>query len=135
MQIQLKKLGKKKIKIIDISLEKHPKTLRELITECVKSEVRRFNDSREDTSLLPFLSAKEIGEQAQAGKITCGEKENRQLADLNKAIDTAMLAFTDGLFAVFINEEEIQDLDTPIHLTEQSTLTFIRLTFLTGTYW
>lgn len=92
MQIQLKKLGKKKIKIIDISLEKHPKTLRELITECVKSEVRRFNDSREDTSLLPFLSAKEIGEQAQAGKITFGEKENRQLADLNKAIDTAMLA-------------------------------------------
>ena len=73
MQIQLKKLGKKKIKIIDISLEKHPKTLRELITECVKSEVRRFNDSREDTSLLPFLSAKEIGEQAQAGKITFGE--------------------------------------------------------------
>ena len=46
MQIQLKKLGKKKIKIIEVTLEKQPETLRELISECVKSEVKRFNDSR-----------------------------------------------------------------------------------------
>ena len=85
MQIQLKKLGKKKIKIIEVTLEKQPETLRELISECVKSEVKRFNDSREDTSLIPFLSAQEIGEQAQEGKITFGDKENRTLADLSVA--------------------------------------------------
>ena len=75
MQIQLKKLGKKKIKIIEVTLEKQPETLRELISECVKSEVKRFNDSREDTSLIPFLSAQEIGEQAQEGKITFGDRK------------------------------------------------------------
>ena len=41
MLIQLKKLGKKKIKTIEVVLEKQPETLRELISECVKSEVKR----------------------------------------------------------------------------------------------
>ena len=135
MQIQLKKLGKKKIKIIEVTLEKQPETLRELISECVKSEVKRFNDSREDTSLIPFLSAQEIGEQAQEGKITFGDKENRTLADLSVALDTAFLAFTDGLFAVFIDEEEIKSLQSPITLKEDSIISFIRLTFLVGAYW
>ena len=135
MQIQLKKLGKKKIKIIEVTLEKQPETLRELISECVKSEVRRFNDSREDTSLIPFLSAQEIGEQAQEGKITFGDKENRTLADLAVALDTAFLAFTDGLFAVFVDEDEVKELDTPLTITPDTVITFIRLTFLAKAPW
>ena len=135
MQIQLKKLGKKKIKIIEVSLEKQPETLRELISECVKSEVRRFNDSREDTSLIPFLSAQEIGEQAQEGKITFGDKENRTLADLTVALDTACRAITEGLFAVFVDEDEIKELDTPLSITPETVITFIRLTFLAKAPW
>ena len=135
MHIQLKKLGKKKIKIIEVTLEKQPETLRELISECVKSEVKRFNDSRVDTSLIPFLSAQEIGEQAQEGKITFGDKENRTLADLSVALDTAFLAFTDGLFAVFVDDEEVKALDAPLTITPETVITFIRLTFLVGGYW
>lgn len=135
MQIHLKRLGKKKIKIIEITLENNPETLEQLIQECVRSEVKRFNESRLDTSLLPFLSPKEISEQAEEGKITFGEKENRELADLDKAIATALLAFTDGLFAVFIDEEEIKSLQSPITLKEDSIISFIRLTFLVGAYW
>ena len=48
------------------------------------------------------------------GKITFGEKENRTLADLDTALETALLAFTDGLFTVFINDEEVKTLDTPL---------------------
>ena len=135
MQIQLKKLGKKKIKIIEVTLEKQPETLRELISECVKSEVKRFNDSREDTSLIPFLSTHEIGEQAQEGKITFGDKENRTLADLSVALDTAFLAFTDGLFAVFVDDEEVKALDAPLTITPETVITFIRLTFLAKAPW
>lgn len=135
MQIQLKKLGKKKIKIIEVTLEKQPETLRELISECVKSEVKRFNDSREDTSLIPFLSVQEIGEQAQEGKITFGDKENRTLADLSVALDTAFLAFTDGLFAVFVDDEEVKALDAPLTITPETVITFIRLTFLAKAPW
>ena len=132
MQIQLKRLGKKKVHLVEVTLAHTPHTLRELITECVRSEVERFNASREETSLLPFLSP---GEQAQGGKITFGEKENRTLADLDTALETALLAFTDGLFTVFINDEEVKTLDTPLTIEADTVITFIRLTFLVGGYW
>ena len=101
----------------------------------LRGEVERFNASREETSLLPFLSPQEIGEQAQGGKITFGEKENRTLADLDTALETALLAFTDGLFTVFINDEEVKTLDTPLTIEADTVITFIRLTFLVGGYW
>ena len=91
MQIQLKRLGKKKVHLVGVTLAHTPHTLRELITECVRSEVERFNESREETSLLPFLSPQEIGEQAQGGKITFGEKENRTLADLDTALEYGII--------------------------------------------
>ena len=135
MQIQLKRLGKKKVHLVEVTLAHTPHTLKELITECVRSEVERFNESWEETSLLPFLSPQEIGEQAQGGKITFGEKENRTLADLDTALDTALLAFTDGLFTVFINDEEVKSLDAPLTIEADTVITFIRLTFLVGGYW
>ena len=97
--------------------------------------MKRFNDSREDTSLIPFLSAQEIGEQAQEGKITFGDKENRTLADLSVALDTAFLAFTDGLFAVFVDDEEVKALDAHLTITPETVITFIRLTFLAKAPW
>ena len=117
MQIQLKRLGKKKVHLVEVTLAHTPHTLRELITECVRSEVERFNASREETSLLPFLSPQEIGEQAQGGTITGGDK------------------FTDGLFTVFINDEEVKTLDAPLTIEADTVITFIRLTFLVGGYW
>ena len=85
-------------------------------------------------NLSPTLP-QEIGEQAQGGKITFGEKENRTLADLDTALETALLAFTDGLFTVFINDEEVKTLDTPLTIEADTIITFIRLTFLVGGYW
>ncbi len=64
-----------------------------------------------------------------------GEKENRTLADLDTALETALLAFTDGLFTVFINDEEVKTLDTPLTIEADTIITFIRLTFLVGGYW
>ena len=47
----------------------------------------------------------------------------------------AMMPFTDGLFTVFINDEEVKTLDTPLTIEADTVITFIRLTFLVGGYW
>lgn len=52
-----------------------------------------------------------------------------------EAIDTALLAFTDGLYAVFVDDAEISQLDTPVTLRPESTLVLLRLTFLAGSIW
>ena len=132
--IRLKRLGKKKVREVAYALPPVA-SFGELIEALVRAEVQRFNDQRLEHSLLPFLTPAEIGEQSQSGKVGFGELANRNLADVDTALEAAKLGFTDGLFVAFLDDEELPSLTTPVALTEQSVLTLIRLTFLTGTYW
>ncbi|MEM6773157.1 MAG: hypothetical protein AAF597_21470, partial [Bacteroidota bacterium] len=85
--------------------------------------------------LLPFLSPAEMDEQSTTGKIGFGDLENRTLAVEEQSIEVARQGFLDGLFTVFVDEDEITELETPLSLTDASVITFLRLTFLSGTYW
>ena len=60
---------------------------------------------------------------------------NHNLPDLKKAQETAIQAFEDGMFAVFYGDDALETLKQTIDLEENKTLTFIRLTFLVGSYW
>ena len=132
--INLKRLGKKKIKTIAFELGKRPETLRELIVLCVNAEVGKFNHDRLNNQLLPFLTRDQIAEQASNGKVGFGEIENTTLADASVAVANAIQCFEDGVFVVFIDEVEIISLDQNINLNDYSSLAFLRMTFLTGTY-
>ena len=135
LTLQLKRLGKKKIHLLEFEIEKQPQTLKELIEQCVKSEVKRYNEKREEIKLMSFLSPKDIQEQSETGKIGFGDLENRELAQVDEAIANALLAFEDGLFVLFVDDEEIKSFEQSIALKPDSVIAFIRLTFLTGTYW
>ena len=133
--ILLKRLGKKKIKEIPFELDKQVNTLKALLEACVKSEVKTYNDKKENVRLLPFLTIEEIRQQSTQGKIGFGNSSNNTLANESDAIENVLQSFEDGLFVVFIDDDEIKTLDQTIQLDEQSTISFIRMTFLTGTYW
>ena len=133
--IKLKRLGKKKIYTTEVDIEQPPKNLKTLITACVQHQVKVFNDKRENAKLLNFLSPSAIQEQSESGKIGFGDINNKDLADLNKSIENALIGFVDGLFLVFINDNEIKTLEQEITLTPEDEITMIRMTFLTGTYW
>ena len=135
IQIKLKKLGKKKIKQFEIELQSSVENLEDLIVEIVKSEVKRFNDKQENPSIVSFLSNQAINEQSESGKVSFGDIYNQDKAIEHEAIENALLAHTDGMFVVFVDDEEIKDLKENITITEHSEVVFLRLTFLTGTYW
>ena len=69
------------------------------------------------------------------GKIAFGIIYGEKNPNIQEAIDVAITAFQDGLFRVFINEEEICELDEAINISEEDTVTFIRLTMLAGRMW
>ncbi|MBF8150005.1 hypothetical protein ITJ86_08870 [Winogradskyella sp. F6397] len=135
LTLQLKRLGKKKVKEVPFTLESHPKNLEELLIGCVNHQVEAYNKKRTEVNVIGFLSPAEIQEQAQRGKVDFGEISNTTLANYQEAIDNVLLAFKDGLFVVFVNDDEITDLKAPLQLTSNSVVAFIRLTFLVGTYW
>jgi hypothetical protein len=131
VNIQVKRLGKKKVLTQRITLRERPTTLRSFIEACVFAQVREFNEGRNKPA-LDFLTSNDIASQATRGKVGFGDITNQHQANLADAIENAMLGFTDGLFVVFINDEEIRSLDSAVELNEDSQVTFVRMTFLSG---
>ncbi len=135
LEIQLKRLGKKKILRQKVKLTGNIKTLEDLITQLVTHNVNSFNKEIETNKILSFLSPNEIQNQSITGKIGFGEIENKTKANIKSSIENALQAFEDGIFVVFIDDDEVKTLKEPLAIKESSSITFIRMTFLTGTYW
>lgn len=133
--IKLKRLGKRNIKTIDFTVEKMPVFLKELIEQCVISEVKRLSRKISDNQLLTFMTHSSVEASATEGKVSFGKIQNTQLADETQAIENAIQCFEDGIFLVFIDDIEIKTLDQEINLNYHSEITFLRMTFLTGAYW
>ena len=135
--VNVKSIGKRRPALAKkpYELPDNIKTLSDLITTVTRQEVEMYNERGVDEMLIPFLTEAEIADQSNIGKVGFGRLYSEKKADLEKAIDTALEGFVDGLFKVVINETEIEDLDTQVNLQENDVLTFIRLTFLAGRMW
>ena len=110
-------------------------SLRLLLESIVRSEVTAYNNRGTDSALVPFLTESEIADRSVTGKVGFGRLYSDKKADPVKAVNTALLAFEDGLVRVLINDREICDLDEALVPEENDVITFIRLTFLAGRLW
>lgn len=137
LKVNLKQLGKKRNKISgqDFYIRNVPSDVRELICEavhtCVESYNKRF-DSKENNIVL---SEEEIGDMSEIGKVAFGINYGGRRADEEKALDTALQAYEDGIFRIFLGEHELNDLTESISINEGDSLTFVRLTMLSGRMW
>lgn len=125
-------LEKQEIEIDDIGANP---TVRDLIKAVVKQQVAVYNNKLPGANALPCLTGEQMEGQAAGGKIGFGSIYNESKADLEKARDTALQAFEDGMYAIFANEEELKALDAHFDLHPDTIITFIRLTFLAGSIW
>ena len=135
--VSVKQVGKRKDYITKKQLVFHiaPLNLRELIKEIVRINVTEYNNRTAEPLIMQYLSPVEIESQVKTGKVGFGERLNHEQADLIKTIETAILAFEDGIYRLFIGENEVSSLDEPLALKEGDLLTFIRLTMLAGRMW
>ena len=132
--IQVKKLGKRMQTVgsIPYELETCPATLRELIVCMVTQGVVEYNERLHSGEQYKALSDTQIQDMSQVGKIAFGIPFGEREANPQKAVDAALLAFSDGLYRFFVGEQEITELDVPLHLCEGDTIAIIRLVMLTG---
>ncbi|MFX4262791.1 hypothetical protein ACOBQJ_11365 [Pelotomaculum propionicicum] len=135
--VSVKQAGKRKEYITkkELILENAPLNLRGLITEVVRINVTAYNNKTAGPLIIKYLSPAEIEDQAETGKVGFGERRSHEQADVYRAIETAVLAFEDGIYRVFIGENEISSLDEPLEINENGLLTFIRFTMLAGRMW
>ena len=133
--VNVKGLSRKKvIHQEEVELKNKISTTKDLITELVKINVEKFNKKIDERDILSIMTNENIAKAARIGKIG-DEVHGDKKANLEKALDTAYLAFEDGLYCIFINDEQTEKLDDSLNLKDGDILTLIRLTMLAGRMW
>lgn len=116
-------------------MENNPLNLRELISQIVLNNVKEFNRKSFEPLLIKYLSGEDIEERIRTGKVGFRVRRKEKQVDAGKALDIALLAFQDGIYKVFIGENEVTSLDAPLLIQEGDVLTFIRFTMFAGRLW
>lgn len=116
----------------DISSEGKRPTLRELLTRIVLEEVEAFRTRQEQRRLNRILTKAEIAQAVERGKVDMGGRDLEQEIEPQAAVDNALQAFEDGLYFVFIDDEQQQELDKEVYLQPNSEVMFLRLVPLVG---
>jgi hypothetical protein len=107
--------------------------LRDVVSSIVRSEVAAFKKRQSDRQFLRALTAKQIEEGVNKGKIEIGVSDvPLQTVDEDEAVAAALQAFEDGLYLVVVDDEEQRSLNSQIPIHGDSRITFIRLTLLAG---
>ncbi len=108
-------------------------TLRTLLERVVREQVAAFDARQTQRQFLRALTEREIADGAQRGKITAGESEVPRVAlDAEHSVATALQAFEDGLYLVFVDGVEQKELERQLFLRPESRLLFVRLALLVG---
>ena len=94
------------------TFDEAPSTLRQLLTEFTLHGLR---EAQTVVSDFP-LTEEEIAAQSEEGRVM-------------------LQAFADGLVRIFVDGEEVTDLDAALSLKEGSEVVFLRLIFLSGLLW
>jgi hypothetical protein len=140
LTISGKALGRKKPLFADWSVLLAPElsgdgrlSLRRLIEFVVRAEVAAFRQRQGEQRLLKALTARQIAEGVERGKVEMGGRESDpQPVDEEAAVGTALQAFEDGLFLVVVDGREHRSLADSIAVGPESRVTFVRLSLLAG---
>lgn len=137
ISINVKGASRKKAQIAKIIYEypDRPMTVSSFLEETVRICLRHYNEKRDAGEILRFFSMEEMEDMAASGRVSFGDPLERKKADEKKAVSDALLAFEDGLIALFADGKRYEEGEESLPLHEGSEVTFIRLTFLAGRMW
>ncbi|MEG3437344.1 hypothetical protein V0288_09455 [Pannus brasiliensis CCIBt3594] len=134
LTISGKVLGRSKPLFTDWSLSvgDDSLTLKDLLTRIVREEIDAFRTRQEQRRLVKVLSREEIEAGIARGKIDSGGRDIIQEVNEAEAVHNALQSFEDGLYFVFIDDKQIENIDSPVQLHEDSQILFLRLVPLVG---
>ncbi len=114
LRVQVKQPGKRQNNIISKKwyLKEVPNTVEDLIVCAVKAEYAAFRERQE----------------------TAARSVSEKLSE-RQAVEIAIQAFEDGVVAVFIDGTKYENLCDRLELKGEETVTFVKLTMLTGRLW
>jgi len=142
ISISVRQLGKKhpifQEKSISLDTSVPVVTVGTFIELIVKHQVELFHSASfewEDQDTIHLPKENYLPILTDTGKVGFGAVYNHNKVDVAKAQENTIVAFEDGLYALFHGDDQLESLTQEIDLSQNKSITFIRLTFLAGSYW
>lgn len=136
INVNMKQIGSRKNAVAPqiFELPVRPDTVGELIIIITGICVDEYNKKVNSNEIVP-MTDDQINSMSAIGRFVFGINYSGKIQDKDAAVKNALQCYEDGLFRIFINDEEAGEADESINLSENDTLTFIRLTMLAGRMW
>lgn len=132
MIVETKIVGRQDTDTRDISLPSEVVSLRDLLSALVRHELAAYQDRRSASRTLRVLTPADLARGVDTGVYG---RESRAVAappSEAEAVARAVEAFHDGLYFVFLDDAQIEDLEAPVAIRGDSRLRLVRLTALAG---
>ena len=113
--VQVKQLGKRKCNIekIPVDFPVPPVDVQGLIEAIVSWQVCEYNERLQQSEVLKYLTQEEVENKATSGKVGFAVNYNGKPAAEVEAITNALQSYEDGIFRIFIDDTETEDLSSP----------------------
>jgi hypothetical protein len=107
-------------------------SLRDLLAVLVRHELASYERRRAASKALRVLTPADLARGVDTGRYGAQARAVPAPPSEPRAVERACEAFTDGLFFVFVDDAQVEDLDAPLTLSDDSTLRLVRLVALAG---
>lgn len=108
----------------------HP--LRALIEALVADELDGFAQRQRERSLLRILTPADLARGVDTGRYGAEPLASQAAPPLTAAVARAIEAFEDGLYFVFVGDQQVESLDATVTIGPQTRLRLVRLVALAG---
>lgn len=104
--------------------------VRDLLSKLTREAVRGFMQRQKDQALA-VMTRESLVKDLAAGR-SGRPSEEVQTVEIEEAVASSLQAFEDGLFLLFVDDEEKRRLDDEVALNPSTKVTLIRMTALAG---
>lgn len=102
-----------------------------LIEASVVAEVSAYEQRADEATLVRVLTEESLAADLERGAVRLGDLDRAATIDVGQAVETALLAWADGIFKVFVGDDEAQP-GSEVRIDDGASVLFLRLVPLAG---
>lgn len=124
--------GRDAIEDTHVPVEPGLHRLGSLLQALVRAELAGFEQRQRERSVLRVLTPADLVRGVDTGKYAAETRPRQQAPSYDDAWARAREAFLDGLYVVFLDERQVEDLDQTLLVDADTRLRVVRLVALAG---
>lgn len=132
MIVETKVVGSRETESLQVEVAPEVASLREVLIALVRHELAAYEERRAASRTLQVLTPADLARGVDTGAYGRESRAVPAAPAEDVAVERALEAFHDGLYFVFVDGVQLEELDARVSVRDDSTLRLVRLVALAG---